>query len=145
MKKQVKELKIHVYDVKVCCQATQIHYKEAHCVDSDVEKCYKAFKIIVNDVKTITLAVMAGHSQFTTLAADEFAQRRLVKQGRKYPIRARLEAMQVNDIVEISRAAIQWKRKSPSPIVRDVEKQIGYQFEIWKDVDRQTWVVRRVS
>lgn len=99
-------------------------------------------------LKLVSFAPMAESNPnplFRNLTEEELLQRRLTTTGRKHPVRARLEAMRVGEILEISRAAFQWKRKNPGRLLRDVEKKHRMKFEMWKDLDRKSWVVRRVG
>ena len=63
--------------------------------------------------------------------------------GKKHPVRAAIEAMEVGDILRVSRAAFRWKGQSPKLFTNAISRDTEKLFEVNIILDNSGWVVER--
>ena len=78
------------------------------------------------------------------ITEEAFAALSTVKNGKKHPVHAAIEALQPGELLHITPADWQWKTKTPSVFVTREEKSGTKKFEFYKQTDVRGWVVKRI-
>ena len=79
------------------------------------------------------------------ITEEEFGALNKVKNGKKHPVSAAIEALQVGEILLIAAADWHWKTKTPSVLVRREAKRRRKRFEFYKQTDTKGWIVKRIG
>ena len=79
------------------------------------------------------------------ISVDEANNLSPVPMGKKHPVRAAIEAMKANDILQISREEFRWKKRTPMVFCNQVARATGKKFEIKNTLNKKHWLVYRLG
>ena len=83
--------------------------------------------------------------QTQIISTEDKNQLNLLPFGKKHPVAALLQLLQVGQHLRISRQDFKWRGKTPGILCKRETKRSGRQFEIMKERGNSGWVVTRVA
>ncbi len=65
--------------------------------------------------------------------------------GRKHPVRAMLEAMQVGQVLRVGPEDFTWRHQTITKLVREVMEKLSIELVMHREADTKVWWVERVK
>ena len=82
----------------------------------------------------------------TKITPEEMQKMQLLpigKRGRRHPLRAMLQTMAVDEIINVDKQDFKWKNRTPQFIITSITKSGKKKFTIWTKQDGSGWVIQR--
>jgi hypothetical protein len=79
------------------------------------------------------------------ISPEEEKRLRAQRMGRKHPVRAAIEVMEVGQILKVNREEMRWKDMTPSYFCNRIKEKTQKTFDCKKIPGNKGWTVTRVS
>ena len=82
----------------------------------------------------------------TKITPEEMQKMQLLpigKRGRRHPLRAMLQTMAVDEIINVGKEDFKWKNRTPQFFINALTKSGKKKCSLWTKQDNTGWVIQR--